>query len=120
MVSHPDAPRAFRSLQGRNIYDGCCQIGIELLPVSPGSDAAKLTVMAPQATAMVEAPQQDAEAKVQQEPEAAQACVGTAAASAVRGTTARQPRHGRVASGSSGSARNKNTGVAGQNRAARC
>ena len=32
-VSPHDAPRAFRSLQGRNIYDGCCQLGIELLPV---------------------------------------------------------------------------------------
>jgi len=29
-----DAARAFQSLQGRNIYDGCCQLGIELLPVS--------------------------------------------------------------------------------------
>jgi hypothetical protein len=29
-----DAARALQSLQGRNIYDGCCQLGIELLPVS--------------------------------------------------------------------------------------
>jgi hypothetical protein len=29
-----DAARALESLQGRNIYDGCCQLGIELLHVS--------------------------------------------------------------------------------------
>ena len=29
-----DAARALQSLQGRNIYDGCCQLGIELLPAS--------------------------------------------------------------------------------------
>ena len=29
-----DAARALQNLQGRNIYDGCCQLGIELLPVS--------------------------------------------------------------------------------------
>jgi hypothetical protein len=40
-----DATRAFVNLQGGNIYDGCCQFCIELLPVSPGSDATKLKVM---------------------------------------------------------------------------
>jgi polypyrimidine tract-binding protein 2 len=34
-----DATRAFENLQGRNIYDGCCQLCIELLPVLPGSNA---------------------------------------------------------------------------------
>jgi hypothetical protein len=78
--SHNDAPRAFRSLQGRNIYDGCCQLGIELLPVSPSSDATKLKVMPQQAATKVDTLQQEAGAKVQQEPEAAQTRVSTAAA----------------------------------------
>jgi hypothetical protein len=43
-----DATRAFENLQGRNIYDDCCQLCTELLPVSPGSDATKLKVEAPQ------------------------------------------------------------------------
>jgi hypothetical protein len=82
--SHNDAPRAFRSLQGRNIYDGCCQLGIELLPVSPSSDATKLKVMRmpQQAATKVDAAQQEAEAIVQQEPEAAQTSASTAAAKA--------------------------------------
>jgi hypothetical protein len=58
-------------MQGRNIYDGCCQLCIELLPVSPVSDATKLKVKTQQTTTKVEAPQQEAEAKVQQGPEAA-------------------------------------------------
>jgi hypothetical protein len=49
----------FRSLQGRNIYDGCCQLGIELLPVSPSLDATKLKVMTQQAVTKVDAPQQE-------------------------------------------------------------
>jgi hypothetical protein len=72
--SHNDAPLAFRSLQGRNIY--------ELLPVSPSSDATKLKVMPQQAATKVDASQQEAEAKVQQEAEAAQTCASTAAANA--------------------------------------
>jgi hypothetical protein len=66
-----DASRAFENLQGRNIYHGCCQLCIELLPVSPGSDATKLKEMTQQITIKVEAPHQEAEAKVQQGPEAA-------------------------------------------------
>jgi hypothetical protein len=61
--SHHDAPWAFRSLQGRNIYDGYCQLGIELLPISPSLDATKLKVMT-QPVTKVEAPQQEAEARV--------------------------------------------------------
>jgi hypothetical protein len=90
--SHHDAPRAFRSLQGRNIYDGCCQLGIELLPISPSLDATKLKVMTQQAVTKVDAPQQEAEARVHQEPEAAQMHVSTAAASAMRGTMIGQPQ----------------------------
>jgi hypothetical protein len=66
-----DASRAFENLQGRNIYHGCCQFCIELIPVSLGSDATKLKEMTQQTTIKVEAPQQEAEAKVQQGPEAA-------------------------------------------------
>jgi hypothetical protein len=66
-----DATRDFENLQGRNIYHGCCQLCIELLPVSPGSDANKLKEMTQETIINVEAPQQEAEAKVQQGPEAA-------------------------------------------------
>jgi hypothetical protein len=66
-----DASRAFENLQGRNIYHGCCQLCIELLPVSPGSGATKLKEMTQQTTIKIEAPRKEAEAKVQQGPEAA-------------------------------------------------
>jgi hypothetical protein len=79
--SHNDVPQAFKSLQGRNIYDGCCQLDIELLPILPSSDATKLKVMPQQDATKVDAPQQDTEAKVQQDLEAAQ----TRSSSSARG-----------------------------------
>jgi hypothetical protein len=66
-----DATRAFDNLQGGNIYDGCCQLCIELLPVTRGSNATKLKVMTEQTATKVETPHQEAEGKVQQGPEAA-------------------------------------------------
>jgi hypothetical protein len=78
--SHNDVPQAFKSLQGRNIYDGCCQLDIELLPILPSSDATKLKVMPQQDATKVDAPQQDTEAKVQQDLEAAQTRSSIAAA----------------------------------------
>jgi hypothetical protein len=77
-----DASRAFENLQGRNIYHGCCQFCIELIPVSLGSGATKLKEMTQQTTIKVEAPQQEAEAKVQQGPEAAAEAHEEAAAEA--------------------------------------
>ena len=55
-----DAARALQSLQGRNIYDGCCQLGIELLPASiDTSGATNSALRTQQAAAATEVLQQE-------------------------------------------------------------